>query len=368
MSAPRAGRPRHAPGRTVRVSAPARLHLGLLDLEGSLGRRFGSLGLAIDRPRTEVAVEAAAPPAETARAAGAARGARVADVVRLASELAARLPQPEVAALEGRLAELIVRYRVAGLPAPAAIRLTLEAAPPAHSGFGSGTQLALAVGTGISRLAGFALEPSVLAVALRRGRRSGVGIAAFAAGGLILDGGHPRVLGEEADGRVPPVLAQHPLPESWRFVVIVPDGLRGLAGTREAEAFRRVLPSSPERVGEICRRIVLQLLPAAVEGDLESFGAAVTVIQRLVGDEATPVQGGRFASPLVAQAVEALLAAGAAGAGQSSWGPACYGVVGSPEAADRLAEQMRGWLAERGAAGEVLVAACDNQGASISDE
>ena len=38
----------------VRVVAPARLHLGFLDLNGGLGRRFGSIGLAIDQPRTDL--------------------------------------------------------------------------------------------------------------------------------------------------------------------------------------------------------------------------------------------------------------------------------------------------------------------------
>src|SRR6185312_17498285 len=32
----------------VEVLAPARLHLGFLDLHGGLGRRFGSIGLALD--------------------------------------------------------------------------------------------------------------------------------------------------------------------------------------------------------------------------------------------------------------------------------------------------------------------------------
>ena len=36
----------------VTVTASARLHLGFLDMNGGLGRRFGSLGLAIDRPVT----------------------------------------------------------------------------------------------------------------------------------------------------------------------------------------------------------------------------------------------------------------------------------------------------------------------------
>ena len=35
----------------VVVRAPARLHFGFIDLDGSLGRRFGSIGLAIDEPK-----------------------------------------------------------------------------------------------------------------------------------------------------------------------------------------------------------------------------------------------------------------------------------------------------------------------------
>lgn len=366
MTRPHAVRPRPGGRRKVVVSAPARLHLGLLDLGGSLGRRFGSVGLALDAPRTEVIVEAVgadagAPPARRGRT------TRAADVARLAPGLTASLPEAEAAALEAKLAELVIRYRLAGLPAPDAVRVVLKAAPPAHVGFGSGTQLALALGTGLSRLAGYALDSTVLGPALRRGRRSGVGLAAFAGGGLIVDGGHPVYEPAESGGHVPPVLTQHPLPEAWRFVVVLSDGLRGLAGARELSAFQRLPPSSPERVGELCRRVLLQLLPAAIEGDLEAFGAAVTVIQQLVGDEAARAQGGRFASPLVAVAVATLLKLGAAGAGQSSWGPACYGIVGSQAAAERLAASMREWLAERGAAGQVFVAAADNLGARISD-
>ncbi len=359
-------RPRPGGRRKVVVSAPARLHLGLLDLGGSLGRRFGSVGLALDAPRTEVVVEAVgadpgAPPARRGKT------THAADVARLAPALAASLPEAEAAALEARLAQLIIRYRLTGLPAPDAVRIVLRAAPPTHAGLGSGTQLALALGTALSRLAGHALDPTVLGPALRRGHRSGVGLAAFAGGGLIVDGGHPVGGPAESEGHVPPVLAQHPLPEAWRFVVVVADGLRGLAGTRELAAFKRLPPSSPERVGELCRRVLLQLLPAAIEEDLEAFGAAVTVIQQLVGDESAPAQGGRFTSPLVAGAVAMLLEHGAAGAGQSSWGPACYGIVGSEAAAERLAASMREWLGERGAAGEVFLAAADNQGARVSE-
>src|SRR5262249_58637400 len=51
--------PKSDPGRggaTVRVSAPARLHLGFLDLHGGLGRRFGGIGIALEEPQTTVLV------------------------------------------------------------------------------------------------------------------------------------------------------------------------------------------------------------------------------------------------------------------------------------------------------------------------
>ena len=42
------------PHATVTVDAPARLHLGFLDPNASLGRAFGSLGLVIDGAGTRV--------------------------------------------------------------------------------------------------------------------------------------------------------------------------------------------------------------------------------------------------------------------------------------------------------------------------
>src|ERR1700757_3992903 len=43
----------------VTVSVPARLHFGFLGLNGGLGRRFGSLGLALEAPLTRVVLSAA---------------------------------------------------------------------------------------------------------------------------------------------------------------------------------------------------------------------------------------------------------------------------------------------------------------------
>ena len=44
---------------SVTVTAPARLHFGFLDLNGELGRSFGSIGLAISGFRTRIRVSKA---------------------------------------------------------------------------------------------------------------------------------------------------------------------------------------------------------------------------------------------------------------------------------------------------------------------
>ncbi len=122
---------------------------------------------------------------------------------------------------------------------------------------------------------------------------------------------------------------------------MIPDVPRGLSGAAEEEAFR-TLPAPPAELGErIAHRILMLVLPALAEGDLAAFGRGITEVQALVGEMFRPVQGERFAHARVAELVSALLAAGAAGAGQSSWGPAVFGFFASEDEA-RRAEASRG--------------------------
>jgi beta-ribofuranosylaminobenzene 5'-phosphate synthase len=146
-----------------------------------------------------------------------------------------------------------------------------------------------------------------------------------------------------------------------RAVLVVPAAEPGLSGGAEEEAFRQLVPA-PERSAAISQLVLTALLPALVERDLEEFGAALTRIQQLVGDSFAAVQGGRF-HPRASALVEALLGHGAAGAGQTSWGPAVYGVAGSEPAARELAGRMEGVL---GGGGRVDVVAFDNRGARVT--
>src|SRR5215217_1575761 len=307
--------------RGVRVEAPARLHLGMLAVAGG-ERRFGGLGVSVSRP----AVVLEAEPAD---------------------ELSAEGPDAERALTFAR------RCRDAlGLEGGAHLRI-VEAIPQ-HVGLGSGTKLALTVAQALATLEGRDVGAPDLAEAAGRAARSAVGMWTFALGGLVVEGGHRPGVEHPA-----PLLARHPVPEEWRAVLVVPAAAAGLSGAAEEEAFGRLEPA-PDRSAVIAQLVLTSLLPALVERELDEFGAALTRVQQLVGDSFAAAQGGRFhphADPLV----EALLRFGAAGAGQSSWGPAAYGVVGSEEAGRELAGRLEDVVGE----GSVDVVAFDNRGARV---
>jgi beta-RFAP synthase len=308
---------------TVRVEAPARLHMGMLDMAGGSTRRFGGLGVALSRP---AAVVEASP----------------------SDDLTADGPYAERALAAAR------RSREAlGLAGGARVRV-LEAIPP-HVGLGSGTKLSLAVTAALAALAGQTPEPRAIARAAGRGARSAVGLWTFVIGGLVVEGGVRPGVEQPA-----PLLARHPMPDEWRCVLVIPHAEPGLSGRAEEEAFRRLRPDA-DRAALIAQLVLTSLLPGLAEGELTEFGAALTRVQRLVGESFASVQGGVF-HPRAGALVDRLLRLGAAGAGQSSWGPAVYGIVGDAQAGYDLA---RGMEAELAGGGRVEVVGFDNRGGRV---
>jgi beta-RFAP synthase len=287
---------------SIFVEAAARLHFGVLDLRGALGRRFGGLGAAVPTPS-------------------------------LLLELA---PDTRLSA-QGPDAERALAYAERFLAfhrRPAQGRLTVHRGIPVHSGLGSGTQLGLAVGRALAELHGLPTDAPSLARAVGRGRRSAIGTWTFALGGFIVEGG--RRTGAEA---IAPLLARFAVPDHWRCVVVVPEGAPGLSGEAEADAFAQLPPPAEREVERVAHLVLMQLLPALVEADLESFGAALTEVQRVTGGWFASQQGGVFAPGPSATLVRQMAEWGAAGVGQSSWGPAVYGLVGSEVEGRRLADR-----------------------------
>ena len=106
------------------------------------------------------------------------------------------------------LVVLIARLRET-YPFPG-IKLTFVSEIPMHCGFGSGTQLALGIAQAANVLYELGLDVQELATAVGRGGTSGIGVAAFDAGGFIVDGGHrfpeqkASFLPSSAVGDIPP--------------------------------------------------------------------------------------------------------------------------------------------------------------------
>jgi beta-ribofuranosylaminobenzene 5'-phosphate synthase len=304
--------------RRVSVQAPGRLHLGFLDPAATLGRRFGSLGLVLDEWHTRVDL-------------GAAQGG--------ADELSAAGPEAE-AELPRAMAHLHALKRRTGQPAP--LRLHLAQVLPAHAGLGSGTQLALAVGRAFARWHRLALSTSTLAHGLGRGLRSGIGIAGFDQGGLLLDGG------PGADGHPAPLLARLALPSAWRVLLVTAPGERGLSGAQERAALAQLPPLSQAQAAEICHQTLMQVLPGAAGGDFAAFAQGVSRIQQLLGEHFAPAQDGEaYTHPAIGRLMRWLtqqsprLSGQPVGVGQSSWGPTAFAFVASQAQGEALMAAAR---------------------------
>jgi len=309
----------------VFVESSARLHFGVLDLRGSRGRWFGGLGASVARPTLRLS---------TSRA----------DTLSAQGEDAERARE---------FARLFLAHH--HLRGGADIRV--HQALPSHVGLGSGTQLALAVARALAELYGVESDARGLASAVGRGKRSAIGTWTFEDGGLVVEGG--RRAGTDECG---PLIARVPIPSTWFCILAIPEGAPGISGAGEAEAFA-TLPAPSERdVERVAHIVLMSLLPALADADLPGFGRALTEVQEITGQWFTSVQGGTFAPGGSADLVRRLREWGASGVGQSSWGPAVYGIVEGHEAAERLADRVVGYM---GASAIVFASPFRSDGARV---
>ena len=277
---------------TLRLTAPSRLHFGLLAWGKTAPRQFGSVGLMVDRPGLSILAR----PAEAWGASG-----PLARRTRLIIDHVVEHLHQESIDLEP-------------------LHLEIKSAPDEHVGLGTGTQLSLAVVKILLHAAGD-LAPAIprLVAITGRGRRSGIGLHGFTRGGLIVDGGR----GPETE--YPPLLTRLDWPAEWSILVLIPPIASGLSENRESEAFSR-LPDLPlETTERLCRLLLLGLLPAVEERDLAAFGDALSDIQHQVGLGFAPAQGGIYADPKLEALSKVMREMGLVGIGQSSWGPTIYG-------------------------------------------
>jgi beta-RFAP synthase len=198
-----------------------------------------------------------------------------------------------------------------------------------------------------------------LARAVGRGRRSAVGIHGACLGGLIIEGG------KLANDEISPLLSRIALPDSWRFLLLLPDEGTGLSGEVEQQAFAQLPPVPAEVTAALCRELVCDLAPAAVRGDFERFSDALYRYGRLAGECFAARQGGAYASRETERLVMRCRELGVRGVGQSSWGPTLFALCRDARQAESLAADLTlsGELSHR----KTLIAAPDNRGIQVEE-
>jgi beta-RFAP synthase len=316
------------------------LHFGLLSIGAPTQRQFGGVGVMVDAPGLSITLRraqkllAAGPLAERA--------------LHFARQVAANWDPASAAAMPG---------------SEPACHIEIESAPPEHVGLGTGTQLGLAVAAGLARLAIPISDPVTDSDAVRwarwagRGERSAIGTHGFARGGLLVEGG------KRAPGSVSPLVSRLELPEAWRFVLLIDREKRGLSGAQECRAFADLPPTQPEVTAALCREVLVDLLPAAAEGDFDALGESLYRYGHESGLLFAQRQGGAYAAGLQTELVAWLRGRGVRGVGQSSWGPTIFALARDADQAARLAADVeRQFSAARLTA---IVAAPANRGALI---
>lgn len=306
--------------RDVEIRTPARFHLGMFSFGDPATRSFGGTGLLLEEPATVVRV-------------------------RRTDEFGGSGPAGERAAGFARTCAASW-----SLPPGMAFHVDVAAAPRAHVGLGSGTQLALAVAAGVEALArpgtvderGF--DPAgalALVRAAGRGRRSSVGAYGFALGGLVVEAGRLGADKVAARAEVSPLVGHAVLPPEWRGVLVVERNAEGLHGDAERAAFEALPPVDRGVTAELARLALLELVPAALENRFDAFAVALGAYGRLAGIPFEPASRRLPFHDSLATLLARLASLGVAGAAQSSWGPAVLAMCRSPAEADDLAAALR---------------------------
>jgi len=310
----------------ITVTAPARLHMGFIDLSGSLGRNFGSIGLALNEINTSLSI-------------------------CYAENL-------HLTGIQSERALACVKQLCSILNVSDKLQIDIQSLIPEHVGLGSGTQMSLAIGMALSAFYQLGLNVRDIASITARGARSGIGIAVFEQGGLVVDGGR----GEQTV--TPPVIAHMNVPDDWRFILVFDKSDQGLHGADEIKAFKELPPFPQQEAARLCYLLMMQGLPALAENNIDLFGDVITQLQTSVGKHFASAQGGVFASAEVAEVMDYLILQGAVAIGQSSWGPTGFCAVQGLQLAEKLQLQVEQQFAHYENI-TVLLASARNSGGEV---
>jgi len=321
----------------IRVKAPSRLHITLIDLNGKLGRIDGGVGIALEEPSIILEAELID------------NGITVeGDDSGRALEVAKRV---------------LSTFNLKG-----GLHIRILEKYDEHIGLGFGTQLSLGTAFAITNLHRIHVSPRELAEVVGRGGTSGIGVAAFESGGFIVDGGHTfgankqkqKFLPSSASKAPPPqVISRLDFPDDWLVVLAMPKASQRIHGSIEVELFSKHCPIPISEVQALSHIILMKLLTSVAERDIVEFGDAISKIQD-IGFKKIELS---LQSDKVKKIMKIMAEAGAYGVGLSSFGPTIYTVVDDKKRAQIIAKATEDGIREIG--GRVLITKARNKGAEL---
>lgn len=289
------------------IRAPSRLHMTLIDMNGSYKRIDGGVGLALSDPQFVLESEETNEKGFTLE---------FADSVAEDSKEECIGKIPEAAELVAKACNIESGFHFK----------VLEAYPP-HSGLGSGTQIAVATAHLMTETMGLKFNSRELSTMVGRGGTSGIGTFAHEFGGLIVDGGHsleekPGFLPSSASTAKPPALvARYEFPEEWNILLAIPEVEEHVYDDQEVNVFQTYCPLPKTEVEQVSHLVLMNLIPFLVEKDIKNFGWAISKLQNVGFNKLEHSLDASFLPTM-----KAIEDAGAYGVGISSFGPTLYTV------------------------------------------
>jgi beta-ribofuranosylaminobenzene 5'-phosphate synthase len=233
----------------ITITTSARLHFNSLKMNEAGGRGCGGVGLSLKDPSLQISFSMAD------------------KVVVLGGNYFLRKEA-------NQFAKNILEY----LDISSGVNIKIINFFPNQVGLGSGTQLGLSIGRGISLLYGKKLNLCKIASITRVAGVSGIGFYSFSRAGLIIDGGYK--MGEKEIKKnfgdhsptPPPLIGRYPFPRKWKILLITPRRpLFEISEIDEKKLFLKNTPIPSAEVGVICTNVLMGLVPSLQEKDYFKF-------------------------------------------------------------------------------------------------
>ena len=269
----------------MKLFSPARIHLGFLELDQTLPRFFGSLGLTVSNFCFEVHIS---------------KSKNLSIVT-------------EHKNLKKKTLEIFLKFKKKYNIN--FCKINIKKIIPSHVGLGSGTQFSLTIGYLISKLNNLDISIDEIALFLNRGNRSGIGVQSFKQGGFTIDIGK-----KKGTNNLPLKLMNIKWPQDWKIILLFDLKGENIFGENEINKFKEVNKRYRSKFNYNYSTLFLKILPGIMEKDFKSFAEGIQLIQSNMS-EIFYKNSKKFSSKNISYIFDYLRNKKITGFGQSSWGP-----------------------------------------------